>query len=555
MVDKDDPFLSAEERNVIIKTLPYTTIFSSERLEELLKNRDKYVVKAVFGRYSEEVYIGKMHSDEEWKETLQYVTESDKFHIIQEFCPIKREKVLKYNGFSYGEIDAFGNLGIYLVDGEFAGVSLRLSSDYLSLDDIVWINSVGIRDYSFKLRKYTEKDRAKKWIQINDKAAFEHGYTGGYTGSYESFSLDALLLDKAVFHELKAATEQISYVFKKVTEYVRANNTLICPILGIHGELIDLTVQNYANVLSFVGRMDWVLDSKGCLKLLEFNSETPAGLMESTVLNEYIQRELGIEDKNPNTEMKQMIRECFLKIIGDYKKHLDIENIGIVTSSYSEDWFNTTIIYDQLKNTCFNIQIGEISGLSAKKGKLQLYGTQIEAVYRYYPLDWLDKDDYFAGVIDGLKYNSLSINPPSTLISQSKAFFALVYELMYKGFFNEEENELIKRYIPRTALLPHKSFEGFYCAKPYFGREGAEVAFSFKETFAMPKEEDFIFQEWIDIQPVSLDIHTISSVKQEIAYPILGTYVIGDKFGGIYTRAGGSITNKWAIYLPTYVEK
>lgn len=554
MVIDDDVFLSDIEKKVIREKLPYTRIFDTSMLEELRDQKDKFVLKAAFGRFSEEVYIGKMHSDSEWEETIEYVRASEKLHIVQDFYQIKKQRVLKFNGECYEEVDAFGNFGIYMVNGDFSGVSLRFSGDYLTLDESVWISSVGVKDRDLKISRYLNENKDLKWDYINNTAAFKYGYTGGYTGWYKSFSLDQLVLEKEVYQELVAATRSITDIFKKSRDYVIKNIDIIGPVLGISDKLIELIKHNATDKLTFIGRLDWVMDSVGNLKLLEFNSETPAGLMESIVLSPVIKEQLNIAAKDPNQNMQQLIQKCFKDIINDYQKTKHINNVGFLSTTFGEDWYNTTIVLEQLKHLPFNFQLGEIAGIDARQGKIKLYGKDLDAVYRYYPLDWFDSDQYFEGVVDAMREETLSINPTSTIISQSKAFFALIYELRNNDFFDESESNIIDKYLPKTYLSPKKALNGIFCAKSYFEREGKSVAFSFKQPFLSKDIKDYVFQEWVDIQSVSLDVNTTVNSSREIVYPVIGTYVIGEQFGGIYTRVGNSITNKWAVFIPTYIE-
>jgi hypothetical protein len=64
-----------------------------------------------------------------------------------------------------------------------------------------------------------------------------------------------------------------------------------------------------------------------------------------------------------------------------------------------------------------------------------------------------------------------------------------------------------------------------------------------------------VYQERIQIQTINLPVHTTMSVTEEVVYPVLGAYVIGNDFGGIYTRAGNVITDSNAIYIPTYYKR
>lgn len=494
-----------------------------------------------------------MYDDEEWKEVIQYVQESNKLHILQEFCPIKKNGVLKFEGNRYIEEGAFGNFGIYLTNGEFSGICVRWSTDYLSSDDIIWTTSVDIRKKSLQMIDLAGDLREQKWKEINDEAAFKWGYTDSYTGNEESFVLQGLLLSNGVFEEIKEASMQAVNVIKKTTRLVQDNCQLFCPVLGISDRLSRLVTQKLTDYLTFIGRFDWVFDSKGSLCLLEFNSETPGGLLESIAINSLVKSRLDLKLHNPNENLGKLICDVFTKIIDDYSKVKDITNIGLVSSSYHEDWYNITTLHEFLKDMPYNFIKGEVSSLKVTDNTLYLYGTRLDAVYRYYPLDCFDKDSYYDGVLDTFGSSTLSINPPSTLINQSKAFFALIWELYNNGFYDLHEANFIKKYIPHSVLNKSKLETSDFCAKPFFGWEGQGVINNYEVPpgFSYGQNE-FVFQERVDIQPVDINIYTTMSVNKEIRYPIIGSYVIGDMFGGIFTRAGKRITDKRVVFIPTY---
>ena len=556
LVELDDHFLTQLEKDTIKKTIPYTTLFDKSKIDDLFLNKNKYVIKAVYGRYSEQVYIGNMLSDEDWRLIINDVCESEDLHIIQEFCPIKKDKVLRFNGEIFENKTAFGNFGIYLSNNKYCGSCIRWSPNYLSDDEHVWVSPVGVSDRSIHISKIVEShDYDNIFCKVNDIAAFQYGFTGGYTGFQQSFSLDALVLEENTFNEIKDATNQLTDLFYKTTKHVQENSAILCPVLGIAEELIPLVSKQEQNTLSFLGRFDFVFDNIGRLKLLEFNAETPAGIIESIGLNSLIKDILKIPYRNPNYNMTEQIQGQFNRIINIYKKNKAIHNIGFASLAYPEDFYNTKFLFDILNEGDENFVYGEISGLHIKNDKLNLYEQPLDAIYRYYPLDWFFTDENFEGFGEIMKENTQCINEPSTFISQSKAFFALIWELYKDGFYNEAENKLILKYIPYTSLNPDDFRNGDYCAKPYFDREGNGVTLSISEEGKDFIEDEMIFQERIPIQTVSLDIHTTMSVTQEVVYPVLGAYVIGTEFGGIYTRAGGAVTDANAIYIPTYIKE
>jgi len=556
LVDADDLFLSQLEKATIKETIPYTTIFDKSKINDLFLNKNRYVIKAVYGRYSEQVYIGTMLSDEEWKLIINDVCESEDLHIIQEFCPIKKDEVLRFNGENFENKTAFGNFGIYLSNNKYCGSCIRWSPNYLSEDESVWVSPVGVSDRNIHIFQFVADHNYNSIFgKINDTAAFEFGFTGGYTGAQQSFSLDALILEEATFDEIKEATNKLANLFYKTTKHVQQNGAILCPVLGIAEELIPLVSQQLQNTLSFLGRFDFVFDNIGRLKLLEFNAETPAGIIESIGLNSLIKDTVKIPYNNPNENMAQQLRSEFSRIIDTYKSNTTIHDIGFASLAYPEDFYNTKFLFDILHNRDENFVLGEISGLHITNNKLGLYEQPLDAIYRYYPLDWLFIDECDKGLGEILKENTLCINEPSTFISQSKAFFALVWELYKGGFYNKEENDLILKYIPYTSLNPDDFPNDDYCAKPYFEREGKGVTFSIKEVDRDFIKDEMVFQDRIPIQTVSLTIHTTVSVTQEVVYPVIGAYVIGNEFGGIYTRAGGSVTDANAIYIPTYIKE
>lgn len=556
LVELDDPFLSQFERDTIKKTIPYTTLFDKSKIDELVQNKNKYVIKAVYGRYSEQVYIGAMLSNEEWHLIINDVCESDDLHIIQEFCPIKKEEVLRFNGEIFENKTAFGNFGIYLSNNKYCGSCIRWSPNYLSDDDDVWVSPVGVSDRNMNISKFvTEVNYDELFHKIDDAAAFEFGFTGGYTGSQQSFSLDALVLDEDVFKEIKVATNSLAELFYKTTKHVQKNSAILCPVLGIAEELIPLVSKQLQNTLSFLGRFDFVFDNAGRLKLLEFNAETPAGIIESIGLNSLIKDILSISYDNPNETMTQHLKKELDRIIKIYEKKKTINTIGFASLAYPEDFYNTKFLFDILNKNDENFVYGEISGLHIKNNKLNLYEEPLDAIYRYYPLDWFFTDENYKGFGEIFKENALCINEPSTFISQSKAFLALIWELYKDGFYNKEENELILKYIPYTSLNPDDFHNGDYCAKPYFEREGKGVTLSINEVDRGFIKDEMVFQERIPIQTIPLTVHTTMSMTQEVVYPVLGAYVIGNEFGGIYTRAGGAVTDANAIYIPTYVKE
>lgn len=154
---------------------------------------------------------------------------------------------------------------------------------------------------------------------------------------------------------------------------------------------------------------------------LELNAETPAGLVESIGIAEIIKKELNIQHENPNVFMKVQIKAQFSKILEEYKRVKEIHTVAILCSTYYEDWYNAKAVYDIVEGLPYDMVMGNISDVQVQDEKIYLYGHPIDAVFRYYPLDWFLKEGR-KDVLEALQLNTLSINPPHTIITQSKAF-------------------------------------------------------------------------------------------------------------------------------------
>src|SRR5690606_34751919 len=87
--------LNGEEREFVRKHIPYTGLFKGDEkiFEDVLKNKDKYIMKPYDLNASRGVFAGRDLSPEEWKERLEKVWNKD--YIYQEFVtPYTREFVV-----------------------------------------------------------------------------------------------------------------------------------------------------------------------------------------------------------------------------------------------------------------------------------------------------------------------------------------------------------------------------------------------------------------------------------------------------------------------------
>ncbi|MBE6062962.1 MAG: glutathionylspermidine synthase family protein [Clostridium butyricum] len=557
LIKENSQNISEKDKEIIKRCIPYTEILTYDNLNKVKNNKEKYVVKSSLGRYSQEVYIGKYYEDKEWDEEVSLILKSGKIYIVQDLINIREEYTYApdYRNTNIPLL-AYGNFGVYIMEKKSIGYLVRWSREFLTDDYYTWMSPLGIDEYPIKIEspKFAdEEERIKAYEYLNEELSFNYDFTGGYTNSNEYISLDRMIINSELYDEIKRAGSKFCSILEKVYPHIRDNIELFGPILGIPESLYKIVRHSQISELCALGRIDFALDNCRNLKILEFNSETPAGLVESIAVNTIIKEKFNVPYINPNENFKDDVKKTLKSIIEQIEKHKSIENIAVVTSWYYEDIYNTEIISNILKEfDSYNIIFGNIYDLKKVNNKIFMYGKEIQAMYRYYPLDWFYYNEDMKKFIEVLSSEEYLINSGHTLITQSKAFFAILHELINKGILTEEEERFIVKYIPYTSLEKDKKLSGDYIIKPYLSREGDGITMNLYSSNC--EYEDCIFQDRVNIRPFNVNVYSTINKTKKYQFPILGAYITSNKVSGLYTRMGDIITDKNAQYIPTFID-
>lgn len=555
LVKTDSPLISHEEKSAVKKCIPYTELFGKSKIEDVINRKDEYVVKSSLGRYSQEVYIGINYSPEDWKCRVESIGESRKVHIIQERIDIRQDYTYApdINGTNM-PISAYGNFGTYIMKDKAIGFLVRWGNSLLTNDYETWMNPIGIDDFPIKINKLPIENREELYEKMSEELAFKYKFTGEYTNINEAVSLDALLINSRLYEEIVYVSEKFCSILEGVYKNIQSNMKIFGAILGVPEGLYKIVENTTVKEFCALGRIDLCIDNESNLKILEFNSETPAGIVESLEIGKFLSEELSLNYRNPNEDLREKIK-CILKdIISQIEKEKEVKNIAVVTCWYYEDIYNTNVICDILKELeGYNVIFGNIYDLKVKDDEIYLYGNKIDALYRYYPLDWFYYDEDMRFLIKPLSRGNYLINPGHTIISQSKVIFALIYELLGKGIISDEDEKFILKYIPYTTMEKDKLLCHDYLVKPYLGREGQSIRMNYEEDNVDCEEEEVIYQDRVNIRPLKEKMYSSIKCEEKFMFPIIGAYITGDRFAGIYSRMGDIITDKNAVCIPTYI--
>ena len=128
--DEDIQELFTEEEKRYIKAhIPYTKEFSGDKAvyEEVLNNKDKYIVKPKDLYASKGVYAGRDFTPSQWKEKLDECWNND--YLLQEFCvPYTRDFIEYENGKL--KVSKFGHIiGLFMYNEKLAGLYTRIGKN------------------------------------------------------------------------------------------------------------------------------------------------------------------------------------------------------------------------------------------------------------------------------------------------------------------------------------------------------------------------------------------------------------------------------------------
>ena len=225
------------------------------------------------------------------------------------------------------------------------------------------------------------------------------------------------------------------------------------------------------------GRFDLAFDGDS-IKLLEYNADTPTGLLEAAVAQWYWMRECFPEYDQFNSLHDKLIAKW--KDLKDYATSPVYFAAGgseedTITVSYPRDTAEQAGIHTR------HIRMHEIGWDSRRSHFVDLENKPIGTLFRLYPWEWLLNEPFSPQALSTLPPDSalqeygprkdrrqwgsmLWIEPNWKMVWSNKALLAILWEL------NPGHNLLVPAYLDGPRELRS------YIRKPLFGREGSGIA-------------------------------------------------------------------------------
>lgn len=285
---------------------------------------------------------------------------------------------------------------------------------------------------------------------------------------------------------------------------------------------------------SLYGRFDLSWDGQHPPKMLEYNADTPTGLVESSVAQWY-----WLQDVHPQADQFNSIHE---KLIAQWQK-LDRDYCArgllhfVSVGGHEEDVGNLAYLRDTAIQAGFatkQFAIEQLGWDETQREFVDPMDVKIDNLFKLYPWEWLCRDAFGKY----LRERTMRIIEPAwKMVLSNKAILPVLWEL-----FPGHPNLL-------PAFFEPWNIEGDFVKKPLYSREGENISiYAGGEVLSEPGRygaEGYIYQAFAP-QPLFDDGITP-------AYASVGSWVVGDEPAGIGIREDATlITKNTSRFVPHY---
>jgi glutathionylspermidine synthase len=283
---------------------------------------------------------------------------------------------------------------------------------------------------------------------------------------------------------------------------------------------------------SIYGRFDFAYDGEHPPKLLEYNANTPTGLLEASVIQWEWRQEVF-----PATDQFNSIHDKLVAKWTDLRRYWRGNRTVYFTSMRDdEDLLTVSYLRDtaQLAGLATEHLFVREIGWNEKTGTFRdLQDRPIQSIFALYPWEWLLRD--MAKPVLSSCGQMDWIEPIWKMLWSNKALLAILWEM-----FPNHPN-LLASYLDG----PHGLSE--FVRKPLLSREGANITVhkggSEASTAGPYGEEGFVFQ---DLAPER---------SWEGMTPVFGSWYITDMgAAGVGIREAAGVTDNLSRFVPHYFD-
>lgn len=282
-----------------------------------------------------------------------------------------------------------------------------------------------------------------------------------------------------------------------------------------------------------LSRCDFHLAVGGRWVISEFNEDSPGGLVESHGLHRALDE--AFADRFAGLRPAGDLRPALLQAFAPYPR------IGLVyATGYSLDLQPMALLADWLREAGHEVALGSPANLSFDGSQAYLLEQPVDALYRFYPGEWLDAlpnaDIWLRAVRELPMLNTLP-----ALVAQSKCFYAAIEETGLLA--DSTDRERLEAHLPPSRFLKPDMLNELvaqrtdWVLKSAFGRMGDTVLLGIGASpeqwqkrleQALQDDQPYVVQARFDAVPFWF--------SSGMAYPTVGLFLLDGEFAGYYSR-------------------
>ncbi|HEX8463924.1 MAG TPA: glutathionylspermidine synthase family protein, partial [Abditibacterium sp.] len=260
-------------------------------------------------------------------------------------------------------------------------------------------------------------------------------------------------------------------------------------------------------------------------KLLEFNADTPTGLIEAAVAQWFWVKDKFGDDGDQFNSLHERLIAAWAELKRETGPFLHVAGID----DGDEDFMTANYLRDTAQQAGFEtsyLPVERIAWQPASRRFVDNRERSIDLIFKLYPWEWLTREEfgpYLAGA------PTRWIEPPWKMILSNKALLVVLWDLF-------PDHPLLLR----AALQPwHDS----YVKKPILAREGANVSIvedgQTRASSGGLYPGPFVFQ----------DLKTLPNFDGN--FPVIGSWLIDEKPAGMGIREDSQfITSNKSRFVP-----
>ena len=208
---------------------------------------------------------------------------------------------------------------------------------------------------------------------------------------------------------------------------------------------------------SIYGRMDLAWDGVGTPRLLEYNADTPTGLVEAAVV-----QWRWLEDVEPSADQWNSIHERLVEGWRGLAPWLPVGPVHFACLDVPEDVLTASYLQDTAAQAGLRTAFVEMRAIGwdeARGAFVDADGVEIRSCFKLYPWEWMAREAFGAMLP---RAHTRFVEPAWKMVASNKGILAVLWEL-FPGHPN---------------LLPAHLEPGrlrSFARKPLLSREGANV--------------------------------------------------------------------------------